>query len=251
MLDGYLCVINDMKLWETKHLAIISEFLKDNFVINKSNKPFSCMGIDQAHEQNNKLVKIDGGAVEILLNDSAALMKWMVAGLEIADMVQVFRGNKSSQCEHRHHEDSASFEKKFRKDVTKMMEVMRQLGNPFDDSENQLIQIVSRTIMNEESTNSVLNTKDPGISQYQSYVYDRLVICKKAIKEKIEKNNLSLFREKHKLSLKKDKMKVVSRKQENNLYASLFVTCQLRNVDLENFFQHENHCYPPSYLRIW
>ena len=67
-------------------------------------------------------------------------------------------------------------------------------------------------------------------------------------KDNIQKrlNNLSLFREKHKLSLKKDKMKVVSRKQENHLYASLFVACQLRNFDLENFFQHEAHCYPPS-----
>ena len=122
--------INDMKQWATKHPAIFSEFQKGNFVINKTNKPFSCMRIDQAHEQNNKLVKIDGGAVEIMLNDSTALMKWMVAGPEIADMVQAFRNNDCpSQRVQKHHEDSASFEKKFRKVVTKMLEVMRQLGN--------------------------------------------------------------------------------------------------------------------------
>ena len=35
--------------------------------------------IDQAHEQNNKLVKIDGGAIGILENQNA-LLKWAVAG---------------------------------------------------------------------------------------------------------------------------------------------------------------------------
>ena len=47
-------------------------------MINKSGKPFSSLGIDQAHEQNNKLVKIAGGATD-LLNDNAALLKWTVA----------------------------------------------------------------------------------------------------------------------------------------------------------------------------
>ncbi|CAG2225317.1 unnamed protein product [Mytilus edulis] len=38
-------------------------FLEGNFVVNKTEKNFSCMAIDQAHEQNNACVKADGGAV--------------------------------------------------------------------------------------------------------------------------------------------------------------------------------------------
>ena len=44
------------------------------------------MGIDQAHEQNNKLVKINGSATD-LLNNNTALLKWTVAGPEIAEML--------------------------------------------------------------------------------------------------------------------------------------------------------------------
>ena len=44
------------------------------------------MGIDQEHEQNNKLVKINGGATDFL-NDNTALLKWTVRGPEITEMV--------------------------------------------------------------------------------------------------------------------------------------------------------------------
>ena len=44
------------------------------------------MGIDQAHEQNNELVKIDGGATD-LLNDNTSLLKRKVRGPEITEMV--------------------------------------------------------------------------------------------------------------------------------------------------------------------
>ena len=37
------------------------------------------MGIDQAHKQNNKLVKMDDGSSD-LQNDNTALLKWTVAG---------------------------------------------------------------------------------------------------------------------------------------------------------------------------
>ena len=45
------------------------------------------MATDQAHEQNNKLVKIDGGAVGILDNE-AALLKWAVASPIISEILQ-------------------------------------------------------------------------------------------------------------------------------------------------------------------
>ena len=55
--------INDLKALKTRHPEVYREFISGKFTINQSGKPFSSIGIDQAHEQNNKLVKIDGGAV--------------------------------------------------------------------------------------------------------------------------------------------------------------------------------------------
>jgi hypothetical protein len=51
------------------------------------------MAEDQAHEQNNKDVKTDGGAVGILDNESS-LMKWMIGGPEIARLVKDFNRRK-------------------------------------------------------------------------------------------------------------------------------------------------------------
>ena len=62
--------INDLKALSTKHPKVYQQFLDGKFTINQTGKPFSNIGVDQAHEQSNKLVKVDGGAVDILLNDN-------------------------------------------------------------------------------------------------------------------------------------------------------------------------------------
>ena len=68
------------------------------------------MAEDQAHEQNNKDVKTDGGVVGILDNESS-LMKWMIGGPEIARLVKDFiRKEEETEAEKRHHEDTDAFE---------------------------------------------------------------------------------------------------------------------------------------------
>ena len=43
-------------------------------------------------------------------------------------------------------------------------------------------------------------------------------------------------------------MKAVSLKEERNLYASLFVATQLKDCNIDEFFKHKHHIYPPSIL---
>ena len=238
--------INDLKRLPVNHPNVYKEFLFGKFTINKTGKPFSNIGIDQAHEQNNKLVKTDGDAVDILLNDNTALMKWMVAGPEIAEMVEAFRSENVHERTLKHHEDSNAFEKQFRKDVKALCNVFEVHGNPFDDPDDNLVHLISKMIMNEEAVDSVKRVKDLGERQFRQYVEKRLIKCEVPIHEKIEKNKLVLFRAKNKVCSSKGKMKAVSLKQEKNLYASLFVACQLRDCNLTEFFEHENHSYPPS-----
>ena len=42
-----------------------------NFTVKKTSRAFSAMRIDQAHKQNNRAVKVDGGAIGTM--DSAML----------------------------------------------------------------------------------------------------------------------------------------------------------------------------------
>ena len=45
---------------EEQYPDVANEFQKGNFVIHKSRRDFSAMAIDQAHEQNNTVIKGDG-----------------------------------------------------------------------------------------------------------------------------------------------------------------------------------------------
>ena len=83
--------LRDMLALQTKHPEIYKEFDQSNFTIRETVSKFSNIAIDQAHEQNNALVKGDGGAIG-LTEDPAALRRWMVAGPEISRLIEESTG---------------------------------------------------------------------------------------------------------------------------------------------------------------
>ena len=70
-----------MVVLKTMHPSVYNKFKNCNFVVQWSIHKFSCMTFDQSHEQSNKYIKGDGGAVG-LTEDPAALRRWMLAGPE-------------------------------------------------------------------------------------------------------------------------------------------------------------------------
>ncbi|XP_042206651.1 general transcription factor II-I repeat domain-containing protein 2-like, partial [Homarus americanus] len=64
--------LQDMMCLEQQHPEVAREFYKGNFVVHKSGREFSAIAIDQAHEQNNAVIKGDGAAIG-LTEDPAAL----------------------------------------------------------------------------------------------------------------------------------------------------------------------------------
>ena len=55
--------LKDMMSLEQQHPEVAREFHKGNVVVHKPRREFSAIAIDQAHEQNNAVIKGDGGAV--------------------------------------------------------------------------------------------------------------------------------------------------------------------------------------------
>ena len=49
--------IKDLLEIPGSHENVYEEFIKGNFVVQKMNRKFSDMGLDQAHEQNNNVIK--------------------------------------------------------------------------------------------------------------------------------------------------------------------------------------------------
>ena len=55
--------LRDMIILEKKHPDVAKEFRKGKFTVSKSQRRFSQIAIDQAHEQNNAVMKGDGGLI--------------------------------------------------------------------------------------------------------------------------------------------------------------------------------------------
>ncbi len=85
----------------------IAEELKKCWVLQKTQNCFSCMPLDQAHEQNNTLVKDSGVAVGLTENP-IAFRRWMVGGSEQARLLKEFERQLSGYTDEEgnlpHHE---------------------------------------------------------------------------------------------------------------------------------------------------
>ena len=89
--------LHDLERLEDTDENVFQNFMEGCFVVNKSGKPFSCIAEDQAHRQNNKRIKGDGGAVEIL-DSEEALLKLPVSGLVLAKILEKFTSAFACMC---------------------------------------------------------------------------------------------------------------------------------------------------------
>ena len=55
--------LRDVLLLKHKHPEVCAAFQDGSFVVQPSNKPFSDISMDQAHEINKKVIKGDGGII--------------------------------------------------------------------------------------------------------------------------------------------------------------------------------------------
>ena len=67
-----------------------AEFKSSNFIkVNKNNHAFSSLPVDQAHEQNNTIIKGNGGAIG-LTESSSQLLRWMASEPEMLGIINDF-----------------------------------------------------------------------------------------------------------------------------------------------------------------
>jgi hypothetical protein len=138
-----------------------------------------------------------------------------------------------------------SVQKSFAKDVNALVNVFEEFGSPFLESSKDLIVLDSKEIMPEFVVESVNTAKEKGESLYNKFVEERLKKCTTALSDTIKRNNLPLFGT-HEKASKKTNTKVATLKSDCKLFARLYIACQAREGNLQEFFKHENHPNPPS-----
>ena len=105
------------------------------------------MGMDQAHEQNNKVA---------------------VAGPISSDIF-----NQSEQLnDYSHHENTKNFEENFRKGKKACVKVFLEFGNPFLENEKSVVHLFSKEILGENAITSVQEAERIVKTQMNIYIYD-------------------------------------------------------------------------------
>lgn len=238
--------LRDMANLHRAHPVIAFEFNNGNFTVRKTGRVFSAMAIDQAHEQNNCAVKSDGGAIG-LTQSPDALRRWMVAGPEVVRMISEFEGSilKGATSSQRHHEQTRSSQALFVQHVQSLVEVVEEMGNPFLEGTQDLLRLDTRDVMDPAVVSSVCSAEKKGVEQYQTFVAERLQGQSTLISEPIKKNKLLLF---SRPPAKKSSasLKVSSLKNDVSHFSRLYIACQSRDGNLDEFFRHENQACPPS-----
>ena len=239
--------IRDLDLLPQRNPKINRLFSDGYFVLQKSRRKFSGMGLDQAHEQNNATLKSDGG-VPGLTTQEDQLVKWSLWSPEVLRVCQEFEkslGVESTETIMPHHECTVSHQKLFDKHVSQMVSAVGDCGNPFSSTTNELYRIHTGDLLDENSIKCLRSLENLGETQYTTFVKERLIDRKKPITDAIERNRIQLFEAKpvSRTKLQKD---VVNLRQESRMFSRMYVSCQSRNADLGEFFRHENQQCPPS-----
>ena len=240
--------LKDMAELQTKHPEVAREFNAGKFTVQKTNRVFSAIPIDQAHEQLNACIKGDGGAVG-LTDNPKALRRWMIAGPEVARVIEEFQyehqhwGRRADTC---HHDQTASVQASFVKDVLSLVNVFEDLGNPFQEESTDLLVLDNKEIADPAAVETVQNVRRIGQDQFKDFTRECLLERTKSINDAIHRNKLKLFSSSTTKTVSKGKLQLKSLKNDMELFSRLYIGCQTRDGNLEEFFRHENQACPPA-----
>jgi len=240
--------VRDMLLLEKLHPDVNEKFVAGCFTAAKTTRKFSSIAFDQVHEQLNAIIKGDGGVIGLTASD-AGLGRWTMAGPEIVRMTCEFEADakvSESSEQFQHHEESPAFQRRFEADVRRLTEVLLE-DNPFvASSSNDLMVLGSRILADITVSDSILHAEQIGRDQMEEFFSDRIKGTI-SIFTPLPRNKLHMFgyspatKRKPSSSLKMSELKT-----DCELFSRLYIACQSRDGDLDEFFKHENQPYPPS-----
>ena len=221
------------------------ELVNGHFVTQKTNNLFSMMAHDHVHEQLNAVVKGDGGIIGITENEPA-LRRFMVAGPETARVLSEVESRHAATKNSPHHEQTSGTQQRFAKDVLNTVKAFNEMGNPFTETSTDLLAMDTKLIMSEDVVQAIKSASEIGEHQYKTFVDERLQKMTKSFYDTIPKNNLPLFKSGEKKSQTKTKAKLSTLKSDLQLFSRMYISCQSRDGEMDIFFEHENHAWPPS-----
>ncbi len=126
------------------------------------------------------------------------------------------------------------------------MNPIEEMGNLFSDDSSDLVTLHTNVIMPEKVVDAIKSAEEMGAEQYQTFTEEQLGGT----------SNLSMtpFTRTIGLCLSRDRRKIpeavlkkTTMKSDVRLFSKMYNTCQSREGELDFFFEHENHPWPPAF----
>ena len=145
-----------------------------------------------------------------------------------------------------HHKAEKGFQATFHRDVKSLVQVFEDLGNPFDKEGTELTVLNTKVVADEEGVSRMQQIGKTGMKQCDTFIKERLIERKTPLREPITRNKLSFFETPAKKKSSKAQQQPSFMKSDCSFFPCLFIACQIRKGDLDEFFKHENQACPPS-----
>ena len=121
---------------EQSHPQLFTEFFdRGHFVVTKTGRPHSCIAIDQAHAQLNRILKSATGGLDFLNRDDdlEALMRFIITSPIVAEMCMEYEDTFGPWPINldEHHECYSAFQMNFFEDVKRLLDCFESSLNPF------------------------------------------------------------------------------------------------------------------------
>ena len=150
----------------------------------------------------------------------------MVAGPELARMVEEFEEVIFASESQNHHENKPAIQSAFAKDVVNLVSSFEELGSPFKEVGGVLIALHTKDVMNEEVVRTVRTVRQLGEQQFKTFLKERLEDKTRLLKDALKKNNLPTFNVQERKLMSKDKAKITVLKEDCTPFSRLYIACQ-------------------------
>ncbi len=236
--------VRDLLNLPMKHPHLYRQFADGFFSIAKTCNPFSMIGFDHNHEQQNKELKMHGGTLN--LNDECIFTEWSVAGPEVARVIAEFEAGMPSNKEFipKHHDQSPSVQKRFAADTKALVAAFQDAGNPFDEDSDEIVILDTKEVMSESVAQSIMCAHVEGKKQHSAFVKERLESITVSFHEPIKMNKILLPSNPYKKQ--RAIKRIDSTKNDLHLLRQLYISLQVREGNADRLFEVENTDVPPS-----
>ena len=120
------------------------------------------------------------------------------------------------------------------------------MGNPFEEESTDVLVLDTQEILGPAAVETVRTAVQMGRDQFHSFEKERLADRSKPLNDVIKRNKLPLFASIKAKVVPKSKQQLAPAKSDSELFSRLYIACQTRDGNLEEFFKHENSAHPPA-----